>query len=198
MVDKPEINSTGADPLRQGGTVSAANARSWFIREVLPLEATLMQFLRRNRSNADDVVDLRQDVYVRVFEAAKKQLPESTRSFLLTTARNLLINRVRHEQIIPIEAVADLDELNLASSEPEPERTVIARDVLRLVQEAIEKLPPRPREAILLHKIEGLTRREIAQRMGIAEDTVRQHLMHAARGLADFLYSAQSDLRRNT
>lgn len=196
MTDKPETNRAGVASFHKDAAMTAADPRAWFIREVLPLEALLMQFLRRNRNNADDIVDLRQDIYVRVFEAAQKQIPDAAKPFLFTTARNLIINRVRHEQVVAIEAVADLDELNIASTEPEPERTVMARDVLRLLQEAIDKLPPRPREAILLNKVEGLSRREIAQRMGIAEDTVRQHLMHAMRGLTDVLYSEQSDLRR--
>ncbi len=176
--------------------MTASDPRAWFVREVLPLETILMQFLRRNWSNPDDIADIRQDVYVRVFEAARKQIPDAAQPFVLTTARNLLIDRVRREQVVPIEAVADLDELGVASSDAEPERTVMARDALRLLQAAIDKLPARPREAILLNKVEGLSRREIAVRMGIAEDTVRQHLIHGMRSLADFLYSEQLETRR--
>ena len=176
--------------------MTAPNVRAWFVREVLPLETVLMQYLRRNWSNTDEIADLRQDVYMRVFEAAKREIPQAAKSFVFTTARNLLIDRVRREQVVPIEAMTDLDGLTIASGEPEPERTVLARDALRSLQAAIDKLPPRSREAVLLHKIEGLTRREIGQRMGIAEDTVRQHLMHGMRVLADLIYSEQMDVRR--
>lgn len=196
MADTPDNSREGADTRRAGAVMTASDPRAWFVREVLPLETILMQFLRRNWSNADDVADLRQEVYIRVFEAAKKQIPDTPKSFVFSTARNLLIDRVRREQVVPIEAVSDLDDLGVASSDPEPERTVMARDALRSLQAAIDKLPSRPREAILLSKVEGLTRREIAQRMGIAEDTVRQHLMYAMRALADFLYSEQMDVRR--
>lgn len=58
----------------------------WFVREVLPLEAALMHFLRKNWRNSEEVADLRQDVYVQIFDAA----------------RNLLIDQVRHDQVIPI------------------------------------------------------------------------------------------------
>lgn len=195
MADIPESIRGDAN---QGASaiMTAPNVRAWFVREVLPLEMVLMQYLRRNWSNAEEVADLRQDVYMRVFEAAKREIPTSAKSFVFATARNLLIDRVRREQVVPIEAVADLDGLTIASSEPEPERTVLARDALRSLLAAIDKLPPRPRQAVLLHKIEGLTRREIGLRMGIAEDTVRQHLMHGMRVLADFIYSEQMDVRR--
>ncbi len=46
--------------------------KAWFVREVLPLEATLVQFLRKASRNESDVEDLRQEVYMRLFETAKK------------------------------------------------------------------------------------------------------------------------------
>lgn len=195
-MDIPENYREGADLRRESAAVTASDPRAWFVREVLPLEAVLMQLLRRNWSNAEDIADIRQDVYVRVFEAACKQIPEAAQPFVLTTARNLLIDRIRREQVVPIEAVADLEEVNVASGDAGPERIVIAHDALRLLQAAIDKLPPRSREAILLNKVEGLSRREIASRMGIAEDTVRQHLIHGMRTLTNFLYSEQLESRR--
>lgn len=168
-------------------SVAAPEVVAWFVREVLPLEAILMHFLRHNWRGAGDIEDLRQEVYVRVCEAAQKQLPEQAKPFVLMTARNLLIDRVRREQVVPIEAVADLEALGLAMDAPGPERTLIARDELRAVQAALEKLPPRCREAVVLGKIEGLTGREIARRMGIAEGTVSEHLANGISILADLL-----------
>ena len=62
---------------------------------VPPLEAALMQFLHHNWRNKSEIADLRQDVYERVCEAALRQRPNNTKAFLFTTARNLLIDRVR-------------------------------------------------------------------------------------------------------
>ena len=79
--------------------------RAWFLREVLPLEAALTNYLAHHARGRAGVADLLQEVYVRVYEAASKQIPESTKSFVFTTARNLLVDKVRHEKIVPIEAV---------------------------------------------------------------------------------------------
>src|SRR6185437_5228285 len=117
---------------------------------VLPLEAALMQFLQHNWRNKNDIADLRQEVYVRVFDAAKKEIPARTRQFVFATARNLLITRIRDESVVPIEAVADLDALNVAKDEPGPERSAAARDELRRLQSALERLPPRCRQAVIL------------------------------------------------
>jgi RNA polymerase sigma factor (sigma-70 family) len=197
MVEIPDKGRESSDLRQSAAAMTASEVQAWFVREVLPLEAILMQYLHHNWRNKSDIADLRQEVYVRVCEAAQKQIPAAAKPFVLATARNLLINRVRREQIVPIEAVADLDALNMAMEEPGPDRAVIARDELRKLQSALDLLPPRAREAVVLGRIEGLSRRQIANRMGIAEDTVRQHLAHGMRALADILYAPQPDPRRH-
>jgi RNA polymerase sigma-70 factor (ECF subfamily) len=160
----------------------------WFIREVLPLEAMLMHFLHQNWRNKADLEDFRQEIYAQLLEAAETQIPERTKPFVFATARNLLINRVRREHIIPIDAVADMESFGLATDEPGPDRSVIARDTLRKLNLALDRLPPRAREAVMLRRIEGLSRREIALRMGITERTVADHIAHGIRILASALF----------
>jgi RNA polymerase sigma-70 factor (ECF subfamily) len=115
---------------------------------------------------------------------------------VLTTARNILINRVRREHVVPIEAVADLESLGAAADEPSPDRAVMAREELRRLQMALDHLPPRSREAVVMKQIEGLSRRDIAARMGVGEETVKRHLTNGMRALADFLYGEPTDLRK--
>lgn len=195
MRDISDSNREDAER-RLGAAVSASEARAWFVREVLPLEADLMQFLHHNWRNKSDLVDLRQEIYVRVFESARQEIPGRTRHFVFTTARNLLIDRVRRERIISFDAVADVDALGLAMDAPGPERAVIARDELRRLRMALDRLPPRPREAVLLRRIEGLTGREIAERMGISEAAISKLIDKGIRTLADILYGEQ-DKRGN-
>lgn len=197
MDGKPNFQTAAVASLpgaAKGTAVSAAD--EWFEREVLPLEALLMQFLERNWRNASDLPDLRQDVYVRVYEAARKEIPQHTRQFVLTTARNLLINRARHERVVPIEAAADLDDLGLANDAPGPDQIALARDELRHLQAALDRLPARSREAIVLRRIQGLTREEIAARMGISELSVTRYLSRAICLLADTLHGEPANIRR--
>jgi len=174
------------DPRRADAGIALSEVDTWFVREVLPLESALLQFLRHNWRNASEVDDQLQDVYVRLFEAARKQLPDSAKLFAFATARNLLIDRIRQERIIPIETVADLETVDVALDAEAPDRIVAAREELRRLQAAVDRLPPRCREAIVLKQIEGLSRREIAQRMGVGEETVKRHLTNGMLALADF------------
>jgi RNA polymerase sigma-70 factor (ECF subfamily) len=196
MVDRPDNHREGAATRATGAEMTASEVDLWFAREVLPLESVLMQFLQHNWRNASDISDLRQEVYVRVYEAALERIPERPKQFVFATARNLLIDRVRHGNVVPIEAASDLEALEIAADAPGPEHTAIARDDLRHLQSAIDRLPPRAREVILLRRIHGLSRAEIAQRMGVAEGTVSQHLAYAVRLLTNALYGEFPDVRR--
>ncbi len=195
MTEAPDTNRENASRHRTAAEMTASAVEDWFVREVLPLEAALMQFLQHNWRNKADIADLRQDVYVQVFDAAHKKIPEQPKAFVFQTARNLLINRLKREHIVPIEAVADVEALGAAMETPGPERNTIARDELRRLQAALDRLPPRCREAVVLGRIEGLSGREIAQRMGITEQAVSAHLIHGVRALVNEVYG---DDRRRT
>jgi RNA polymerase sigma-70 factor (ECF subfamily) len=164
------------------------DVNAWFIREVLPLEPLIMRYLRRQWPNPSEIEDIRQDVYVRCHEAGRRQIPNPTKPFVFRVAHDLLVDRIRREQVVPIEAVADFDELDIAIDAPSPDRSVIARDELRRLQAALDKLPPRAREAVVLGRIEGLSGREIAQRMGISAAAVSVHLANGIEVLGDILY----------
>ena len=182
----------------RGADVIASEADIWFIREVLPLEAMLMQFLRRNWRDRSDIEDIRQEIYVRVYKAAREKIPQSARAFVFTTARNHLINLARRENVIPIEAIADVEMLNIETENPSPDRSIVARQELRRLQDALDKLPRKHRQAIILGRIEGLMGKEIAARMGIAETTASQHLKLGLHALTDLFLRDSPDPKRRT
>jgi RNA polymerase sigma-70 factor (ECF subfamily) len=184
MVETTGFEETGT---KVGAQMSASGLREWFVREVFPLEAALMQFLQHYWRNESDLPDLRQEVYLRAYEAAGRERPDPVRPFLFTIARNLMIDRARKAQVVSIETMADLEELEIASDTPGPDRTILARDELRRLQSALDLLPQRCREAIVLARIEGLNGREIADRMGITESTVSHYLKRGVKGLVDVL-----------
>lgn len=196
MAEFSDTNRDGIRALPSGAAMTAFDLKTWFVREILPLEAALMQYLQHNWRNAGDITDLRQEVYLRVCEAAAEDAPRHPRQFLFTIARNLLIDRVRHAQVIPIEAVSDLEALDVAKDEPGPERSAIARDELRRLQAALDRLPERCRQVVVMGRIEGLSGREIAARLGVAECTVSEHLAKGMRSLANILFGQPSDLTK--
>lgn len=199
MVDTPRYTRFDEDVKNaSGANMLAPEVKDWFVHEVLPLEAMLMHFLQQNWRNKSDHEDFRQDIYARVLDAAKLGIPEKAKPFVFATARNLLINHVLREQIVPFDAVADLDSLSISSDAPGPDRSAIARDELRKLATALDRLPPRCREAVLLRRLEGLSRREIAERMGVSENTVADHIRNGMNTLADMLLGEPATLTRRS
>ena len=171
------------------GRVPDEILEDWFASEVLPLEASLTRMLRRHWRRPDDIADLRQEIYIRVYEsAARDGLPEYTPAWVFRCARNHLINKARRAQIVPIDLIADLDELSDAPLEQRtPERIAAVHAELDLVEAAIEALPPRCREVMLLRTVEGLSQKEISARLGIVEGTVEKQVTLGVRALAESL-----------
>lgn len=196
MVKVPESGREDKDPRSRTVVVTTSDAEAWFVREVLPLEAMLMRFLHHNWRDKSDIEDIRQEIYVRVFNAAKSEIPQSAKSFVFKTARNLLINLAQKANVIPIDSVADLEALGIELDAPAPDRSVIARQELRKLQDALDQLPPRHREAVVLGRIEGLSGRAIAARMGIAESTASDHLKLGMHALTDLFLRGTPTGRR--
>src|SRR5258708_27060349 len=140
--------------------------KEWFCREVLPLERALAAFIRRNWRDAADVVDLRQDIYERVLQGARRGLPAQAGQFVYTVARNHLINRAKRARIVSFDVVVDLDAI-AGNDVLDPERQRLPREELLLIQLGLEKLPPRCREVVLLRKIRGRSTRGTPNELGV-------------------------------
>jgi RNA polymerase sigma factor (sigma-70 family) len=160
----------------------------WFVAEVLMHEAALTRFLRRRWREAAEIADLRQEVYVRVYEAARTSRPQHPRAFLFATARNLMSDRIRRGRIVSMEAVADFEKSNVLLVEDwTPEHQESSRQELQRLAQALERLPPRCREVIWLRRVKGLSQKEVAAALGIAEGTVEKQVAKGVRLLTDYL-----------
>lgn len=168
----------------------SAAVDAWFVEEVLPLEARLVRYLLHARQPASDIEDLRQEVFARVYEAAGAGLPSPAWPYVYRVARNLVIDRLRRAQVVPIELLADPDSLETAGDDIPADRALVARQDLSRLLAAVEALPERCREVVRLRKIEGLSQREVAQRLGIAEHTVEKQVSKGLRRLAAALFGA--------
>ena len=176
--------------------VDEATLGAWFCQEVLPLERALTSFIRRNWRVAADVTDLRQDIYERVLAGARAGIPAHTRQYVFTVARNHLINQSKRGQVVSIELVADTSSLNAEFDRYGTERQLSAREELRRTQQGLDQLPPRCREVVWLRKVEGLSTRETAERLGISVDTVEKQITQGMRALVDFMLGGDGKIRR--
>ena len=179
----------------------------WFTEEILVHAADLDRYLARVWPHRDEVRDLRQEVYVKVYEAAAKYFgaisargaksrPQSPRAFLFATARHLLADRVRHARIVSIEVVGGLDALNVLVDEISPEQDASGRQELQRLGESIDRLPARCREIVWLRRVHDMPSKEIAARLGITEKTVEKQLTKGVRLMANYFGGTPSSAER--
>lgn len=167
---------------------------AWFAGEILVHEQALMYYLRRCWPQRDEIHDLRQEIYVRVYEAAGKALPTTPKSFLFATARHLMADRVRRSRVVSIEAVGDFEPLNVLIDEISPERWFGGRQILKRLSEAFDLLPDRCRQVVWLRRVEELSQKEVAMRLGISEKTVEKQIAKGMRLMARHFYGGGAEM----
>ena len=168
---------------------------AWFIREILVHEAALTRLLRRTWLHRDDIHDLRQEVYVRVYEAAAKSRPHMPKAFLFSTARHLMTDRLRRSRVVAIDAVGDMESLNVLIDELSPERRLDGRQILKRLAEAFDRLPTRCRQVMWLRKVEELSQKAVAAQLQITEKTVEKQVAKGIRLIADHFYGERAIAR---
>ncbi len=130
----------------------------------------------RNWKDQTEVADLRQETYVKVYEAASQGKAFIRESLSFSDHAQPDNRQLRRSSIVQFEIIADVDALGIASNEPSPEHYAADRQQIRTLQTALDSLPPRCREVVIHRKIDGLSQREISKKMGITENTVERHL----------------------
>jgi RNA polymerase sigma-70 factor (ECF subfamily) len=165
---------------------------AWFAAEILVHEEALLRYLRRTWFERDEVHDLRQEIYVRIYEAAAKARPAAPKSFLFATARHLMTDRLRRRRVVSIDAMGDLEDSNVLVDELSPERRCDARQTLRRMARALDSLPARCREVVWLRRVEELPQKQVAARLGISEKTVEKQLAKGMRLIADRFYGGET------
>lgn len=146
----------------------------WVTSNFLPFEAELRRQLRRVCAGPAEIDDVIQEAYYKVLTMADLEHVRQPKAFLLTMARNIVLMRMRRDAIVHIEAVANLEDLNIEDSAATPERLVMARAELKWVLGLMANLPGRCRDIFHARRIDGLSQQETARSFGISESVVEK------------------------
>lgn len=164
----------------------------WFVEEVYPHGPSLKTYLRGAFPAVSDVDDVVQESYLRVWRARLAQPLRSSRGFLFRVARHLALDLLRRQRVSPIDRQRDFGALRVADQAVDAAEFAAMCDDLDLLAAALAALPPRRREVMMLRKLEGLSQKEIAARLGLSELTVQVHIVRGLRNLAEY-FQARSD-----
>jgi RNA polymerase sigma-70 factor (ECF subfamily) len=137
--------------------------------------------VRRQRGSraSEDSEDAVQDACVRALQMTAPQAVQDPVRYLMRITRNLFIDyrRRRSRDARLFEQAADL--AFAVDDRPSPEQLLASKQVLAGILAAIDQLPPRCREAFLMHRFENVSYPVIAHRMGISISMVEKHIAEA-------------------
>lgn len=152
------------------------------------LRRDLIGYLQR-RDRAGEAEDIVQEAFARFHRAGHDLTAPDARPLLFVIARNLQLDGWksggRERARRSADDIHDLDAgpRAIASETPSADQRLIGRQDLAAAAAVIRGLPPKTRDAFLLHRFEAKTYRQIADRLGVSVSMVEKHIAEALRQL---------------
>ena len=134
-------------------------------------------WLRHQTGCGERAADLAHDTFLRLLGRQEARPLGEPRAYLTTVARGLLVDFWRRQAL-------ERAWLEALSSQPEPfapspEEKALTLEALMQVDAMLDRLKPRVREAFLLSQLDGLTYREIGERLGVGERMIKKYMAEA-------------------
>jgi RNA polymerase sigma factor (sigma-70 family) len=186
---EPEAEMPAADTLADTATLIADRSQALvdFYRNH---HTTLVRFVTAQTGSFDDAQEVVQEAYVRTLAMERPGTIRFLAGYLWRIAMNLAINRRKQQ--------ADRARLwreaprPLAEDEPSTDRLVEGQEHLAIIERAVQELPPKCREAFVLHVLRGLKFEEVGRVMGISERMAYKHVGRALEYLQSCLDGAET------
>lgn len=129
------------------------------------------------KAGRDDAPDLAQEAFMRLLGSGAFERVEHPQAYLATIARNLWLNRIRQQRRSGI--LYPLDEEWDAPTPPEQERQLEAMELRRAYWRALRPLSRKTRRIFLMHRLRGMTYRDIADELGMSNKAVEKRMGRA-------------------
>lgn len=139
----------------------------------------LLNFCSRTVKDRDAAADVVQESYARVLAIQHANLPiAEPRALLYQTARHVMVDLHRRERLRSHDDLGSIAEAEhpVMPAHLQPDALLASAQVIAAYVVTIEALPPRCREAFILHVFDGLAHAQIAECMGASVSMVEKHI----------------------
>jgi len=166
----------------------------------------LLKFIRSRVRALEDAEDIMQDVFYQFARANDLANPvEQTAAWLYRAARNRIIDTYKKKKAIPFSLFADDDDSDdgddlsdfidiLSADKTTPETEMLRALVWDEIKTALDELPQAQRDIFILTEFEGLPVKEIAEKTGVAINTLLSRKHYAVKHLRERLLEVYAEL----
>jgi RNA polymerase sigma-70 factor (ECF subfamily) len=166
----------------QEPAMSAAENTSGLKAVFLAERPMLLRLLTARLRDPDAAADVLQDLWIKLEMQGSGPVSDPA-AYLFRMANNLAFDRRRSESRRSVRDHGWLEVQSDASEFPDAEGALISRERLRLVEEAISRLPDRTHAILRAYRFDGIPRKEIARNEGISVSAVEKHLHRAYKAI---------------
>tara|TARA_B100001248_G_C27380640_1_gene456757 strand:+ start:106 stop:753 length:648 start_codon:yes stop_codon:yes gene_type:complete len=173
----------------QNGEVTAFNQLVQKYRQ--PLFSTIYNMT----GNREDASDIAQEVFIKAFQSIRRFRGQASfYTWLYRIAVNssiTFIKRAKKQRFINYETIDETlvstEILEYFTAKTKTEKGALLKELQEKLNEALQKLSPKHRIVVILHEVEGMNHKEIADITKTSEGTVRSRLHYAKKMLQAFL-----------
>lgn len=158
----------------------------WFLNQIFRHRAALLRYVRGLTAAGEDIEDLIQETYLRIYGVNNFGEVESPKALLFSIAHNLVVERARRRKTRATDSVADLDALAVSSGVANEEQ-LDARRRFEAFCTAVDSLPPVCRRVFVLRKVFRLSHDEIVDVLGITPSTIEKHVVKGLKRCRDYM-----------
>lgn len=170
----------------------------WIAREILPHEGAVRRWLSRRWRNAIDVDDVIQEAYCRIARLDGVDHIDNPAAYFHRAVHAVAVDTMRRAGIINFIPMTEIEWLNVKDHEPLADRAVTAKQELGRVDALLSGLSSTCRRTIEMRRIEGLSQRQTAERLGISEALVRNHLVRGLKKVLQTMAEQDADATDET
>ena len=143
---------------------------------------SLAGFAASKLYSLDDARDIIHDLFVKLWENRDQvYITSSLKSYLFSIVRHRIIDKIRKN--ITREEYASMVQSLIVPSHDSADKQVEAQELQQSIEKSLNQLPPRVREIYKLSRDEGLSNHEIAEKLNLSEQTVKNQLSAALKHL---------------